>query len=238
MEAPVLLSGKILALFKVKVNPVGTFQSIWTSENTNSKTQASLWGPSLDVDLLHSNKTRICLGHYANKGFGVPSSTSRLGSSRYFMVELTDDSKSRISGNQRSSRAVLAAVFPHPLRFKQAWHLARGDKFLYAWRPVAPEGFIAMGTICSNTDEPPDVTSMRCVPSAWCLPSSVVPTKVWDDTGAAGGKPGSIWVVNSMDMVAVVAGHEPPKEVFYDLKNNRFFVDKFAHTENGIVSFT
>ena len=82
------------------------------------------------------------------------------------------------------------------------------------------------------------MTCMRCVPAAWCVPTSVIPTKVWDDTGAGGGKPGSIWTVNSLDMVAVVAGHEAPKEVFYDLKNNRFFVDQYAQTENGVVSFT
>jgi hypothetical protein len=89
-----------------------------------------------------------------------------------------------------------------------------------------------------HADEPPDVTCMRCVPAAWCVPTSVTPTKVWDDTGAGGGKPGSIWTVNSLDMVAVVAGHEAPKEIFYDLKNNRFFVDQYAQTENGVVSFT
>jgi hypothetical protein len=238
IDEAIVLSGSMLQSFKVKINPVGTFEAIWTSQNTNSKTQTGIWAPSLDVTVLHSNKTRICLGHYANKGLGVPSGTSRIGSTRYFMVELTDDSKSRISGNQKTSRAVLAAVFPYPLRFKQAWHLARGDRFLYAWKAVAPEGFLALGTICSTTDEPPDVSCMRCVPAAWCIPSSVTPTKLWDDTGSGGGKPGSIWTVNSMDMMTIVAGHEPPKEIFYELKNNRFFVDQFARAENGILSFT
>lgn len=82
-----------------QINPVGSFEAIWTSQNTNSKSQAGIWAPSLDVTVLHSNKTRICLGHYANKGLGAPSGTSRLGSSRYFMVELTDGTKSRISGD-------------------------------------------------------------------------------------------------------------------------------------------
>jgi hypothetical protein len=76
IEEAVVLSGKILSQFKVKVNPVGSFEAIWTSENTNSKTQASLWGPSLDVTMLHSNKTRICLGHYANKGIRTTSFVS------------------------------------------------------------------------------------------------------------------------------------------------------------------
>lgn len=42
----------------------------------------------------------MCLGHYANKGLGAPVGTSRLGATHFFLVELTDGSKSRISGEQ------------------------------------------------------------------------------------------------------------------------------------------
>jgi hypothetical protein len=86
-------------------------------------------------------------------------------------------------------------------------------------------GYVAMGMMATLKDEPPDVKCIRCVPEAWVTPSKKAPFKVWDDTGAGGGKPGSIWVINSMDMVAIVAGHEPPQENFYDLNSNRFFVD-------------
>ncbi len=66
---------------------------------------------------------------------------------------------------------------------------------------------------------------MRCVPVKWCVPSSIQPIKLWDDTGAAGGRPGSIWVVNSLDMIFITAGHDTPKETIYDLASNRFFID-------------
>jgi hypothetical protein len=33
---------------------------------------------------------------------------------------------------------------------------------------------------------------------------------VWDDTGAGGGKAGSMWIVNDMNMVIIVPGHDPP----------------------------
>ena len=45
-------------------------------------------------------QTRICLGHYANKGLGAPAGASRMGTAHFFLVELTDDSKSRISGER------------------------------------------------------------------------------------------------------------------------------------------
>ena len=66
---------------------------------------------------------------------------------------------------------------------------------------------------------------MRCVPFAWCAPSKVIPKQVWNDTGAGGGKPGSMWTINSLDMVAIVVGHEAPKEVFYELNAVRFFLE-------------
>jgi hypothetical protein len=81
------------------------------------------------------------------------------------------------------------------------------------------------------TDTPPDVTCMRCVPAAWCFPTSITPIKVWDDTGAGGGKPGSIWTVNSLDMVAVVAGHDPPQEVFYEFKSQVYSLEGMSNPD-------
>lgn len=66
---------------------------------------------------------------------------------------------------------------------------------------------------------------MRCVPLKWCVPTKIVPTKIWDDTGAGGGKPGSMWTINSLDMVAVVAGHDPPTDQYFELSQNRFFME-------------
>lgn len=96
---------------------------------------------------------------------------------------------------------------------------------MYAWKAVPPDGYVALGMMCTSSEQPPEVTCMRCIPANWVTPTQKAPTKVWDDTGAGGGKPGSIWTINSMDMIAVVPGHDPPTETFYDLASNRFFLD-------------
>jgi hypothetical protein len=75
-------------------------------------------------------------------------------------------------------------------------------------------------------DSFPDVTCIRCVPFIWCCPAKKSPVKVWDDTGAGGGKPGSIWIINSFQMIAVSPSHDPPKEQFYDFNSSRFFMDE------------
>jgi hypothetical protein len=81
--------------------------------------------------------------------------------------------------------------------------------------------------MCTRSENPPDITSMRCVPSSWCTLSSHKPVKVWDDTGAGGGKAGSIWTINSMDMIAVTIGHDAPQDTFYELNSQRFFLEGF-----------
>lgn len=159
---------------------------------------------------------------YANKGYANPLKSRR--AAKFQCVELTDNATLRLN-RSRVMTSVLATICPNPLKFKQVWFLQRGDRSLYAWKAVPPEGFIALGMMCTSSVTPPDVSCMRCIPKGWCHPTRVPPAKIWDDTGAGGGKPGSIWTINSMDMIAVVPGHDPPTDIFYDLNANRFFLD-------------
>jgi hypothetical protein len=47
-----------------------------------------------------------------------------------------------------------------------------------------------------------------------------------------------MWTINSLDMVAIVVGHEAPKEVFYELRSKRFLADEYASVSaDGEVSF-
>ena len=77
-------------------------------------------------------------------------------------------------------------------------------------------------------DDAPSVETMRCVPMAWCEASKTKPTQIWNDIGAGGGKPGSMWTINSLNMVAIVTGHDAPKDVYYELRSKRFMVDQYA----------
>jgi hypothetical protein len=146
--------------------------------------------------------------------------------SRYQLLELTDNAAIRLK-RAKVIASVVTTLCPHPVKFSQIWHFARGSKSLYAWKPLAPEKYVAMGIMCTTSDEPPDVKAMRCVPASWCAPTKVKPNKIWDDTGAGGGKPASMWIINSLGMVTIVPGHEPPSETFYDMASTRFFLDGF-----------
>lgn len=213
------ITDDILANFKAKTKPLTSFVQVWDSRGTQSESQVSIWCPSLNQGMLSANKLKICLGHYATKGLYSPAKNKR--SELYQTIEITDNATIRMK-RSRIINAVADAILPYPVRYKQLWHLSRNGKTMYAWKPIAPEGYIALGMLCTMQDNEPGLKDMRCVPQSWTTVSKIVPKKIWDDTGAGGGKPGSMWTVNSMDMIVVVPGHEPPKEEFYDLNASKF----------------
>ena len=66
------------------------------------------------------------------------------------MLELTDDSVSKLL-KSKTAPTVLATFFPFPLKMKKGWHMDRGDRSLYAWTAIPPDGFVAMGMICTTS---------------------------------------------------------------------------------------
>jgi hypothetical protein len=69
---------------------------------------------------------------------------------------------------------------------------------------------------------------MRCVARDWCKPSGFL-NKVWDDSGS-GGRQGSIWVFNTLNLVGFVSGSDPPSKKGFDLKSRRFFLKEYSDT--------
>jgi len=48
------------------------------------------------------------------------------------------------------------------------------------------------------------------VPLRWCNATPTTPKLLWDDAGT-GGKRGSLWAANSLGLMAVGRGTEPPR---------------------------
>jgi len=219
------VTAEMLKYVKVKAKLMTGVTAIWNSQGSLSQTQMCIWAPDLQISMIHSNnRARVCLGHYATEGLSNPMVSGR--SLGLATVEVTDTAALRLIQRSTALKAVLDKVFPHPLRFKGVWHLSRGGgQPLFAWRATAPDSYLALGMVCTTSEEPPDVSCIRCVPAHWCIPAKNAPRKVWDDSGAGGGRPGSVWAVNSLQLIAVSVGHDIPKEVFYDLDHDRFFID-------------
>ena len=105
---------------------------------------------------------------------------------------------------------------------------------------------LVQGMVCTCSEDPPPIEAIRCIPEMWTVASKRKPIKLWDDTGAGGGRPGSAWIINDLNMIAIVPGkissrtlivtrhnlkilyllgHNEPSDQFYDVNSNRFFID-------------
>ena len=217
---------------KVKTQVQGSFGLVWDSRAIGARTNVSFWSPSIKAGgekaLLTRNRDRVCIGHYAVAGLKDPSKDKALKST-VLALEITDTAVTRFGSVGAASKYLAGAVerlLPHPVRFRQVWNTLgkRTEQHLFAWAPVPPSpDFVALGMVATDNEDPPPVTAVRCVPLRWCSPTPTVPRLLWDDVGT-GGKRGSVWVVNSLGLMAIGRGAEAPKEPFYELASDRFFL--------------
>jgi len=219
----------VLAAIKVKARKATKFSLVWNSQGSMSRQKISIWEPSVGGGVLRQNKIVVSLGHFSGMGYDNPS---RDGHDR-LCLEVTDTTGSWVGGSSWLPH-VLDRYLPHPARFRLAWSVTHGKNHFYAWEPVPPgEEFVSLGFIGTKKDKEPDVTTMRCVPRDWCKPSGFL-QKIWDDAGS-GGRQGSIWVFNTLNLVGFVSGSDPPRQKSWDLKSRRFFLKEYSDTRQQNV---
>mmetsp|Transcript_12816 Transcript_12816/g.15019 ORF Transcript_12816/g.15019 Transcript_12816/m.15019 type:complete len:373 (+) Transcript_12816:122-1240(+) len=226
-KVTIRIPAPVLASIKIKIKKVSRFHLVWTSKGSMSRQQVSVWEPIVGGGAFRANKAFITLGHYIGTGYDSPVRDSK----DRLCLEITDTQGSFVGGSSWLPH-VLDKYMPRPVRFRLAWSVINGSNQFYAWEPISPgDNFVAMGFVGTKTDAPPDVKSMRCVCKDWLTSSNFV-HKVWDDSGS-GGREGSIWVFNTLNLVGFVAGHDPPALHPWDLKSRRFYLRDFSDVQKG-----
>ena len=213
----------VLEKLKVKIKKVPAFDKVWTSEGTNSRAKVSVWSVASQLTFLdRKNKIRACLGHYAVAGWQDPIGDKKV---ERMTVEFTDTATFSLS-QSRTLEWVIYQLIPHPVKYQQVWHQELGATTFFAWKPIPPSpDYVAIGMIGTTSPEEPPVEMVRCLPRRWVVPSKYDPKLIWEDSGA-GGKKGSMWLINSMELMAVTEGHLPPKGPFWELFKPRFMASE------------
>ena len=212
----------VLAGIKLKVKSVGRYTQVWTSQGSMSRVKGSVWEPADHKSTFKSNRAYVYLGHYCGTGYDNPN---RDGTPR-LTLEVTDTTGSWVGGSSWLP-FVLDRFLPRPARYRLVWSITQGANPFYAWEPVPPsDDFVALGCIGTKTDKSPDVRMMRCVCKHWCTESKYTKS-VWNDSGS-GGRQGSIWVFNSLNLIGFVNGHDPPRRKPFDLNKHRFFLREYS----------
>lgn len=219
----------VLAHIKIKIKKITKFDKVWTSQGSMSRQRGSIWKPDIKIvdKSFRQHRTLVALGHYVGNGFDNPNR----GKDERLTVEITDTSGNWVGGSNWLA-LVLDRFMPFPARFRLAWSLTHGSNPFYAWEPIPPsDGFVAMGMVGTVTEDPPNIKCIRCVCADWVCESKYVKQE-WVDSGS-GGREGSIWVFNSLNLAGFVAGHDPPKRKIYDFKSKRFFIRDYSNTRAG-----
>ena len=216
--------------FQVTVVHQKSFSKVWTSDGTGSRSTGSVWEASLGKSTLKKKSERCSLGHYASPHFSQPKPAP-------FAVEVTDVNAYALTGSAYMPR-VLQRLFPHPSRFRQVWGQEWKGTALYAWTPVPPPGFVAVGMVLTKKPQAPDVSSVRCLPEQWAIKPTMAPQLVWTNEGS-GGRPASIWLVNSLGLLYVNIGHNPPAaRDLWDIKRGKLTADQILQHQFAAPSTT
>jgi hypothetical protein len=212
---------QVLSSIKIQVKKVSKFQLIWTSQGSMSRQKVSVWEPLVGSGTFRANRAYVSLGHYVGSGYENPIKDDK----ERITLEITDTQGSFVGGSSWLLH-VLDKYLPCPARFRLAWSYTHGSNPFFAWEPIPPsDKFVALGFAGTTKDVPPDVRVMRCIFKGWAKESTFV-YKIWDDSGS-GGREGSIWLFNTLNLVGFVRGHDPPIHHPWDLKSRRFFLKDY-----------
>ena len=72
------------------------------------------------------------------------------------------------------------------------------------WRPIAPQGYVAMGAVCSNDHEKPSLNAVRCVRADLVIASDVGEL-IWNDRGSGARQSfsASVWSLSGLHFTAI-----------------------------------
>lgn len=176
--------------FKHKWQKHSAFHPVWFANDMGAKPSLAIWAP---IELVprgkflgvkrgsHAVKERLSFGHYVSMSPSPPVTE---------LLEITDEQYSGFFAKHPRDELnrFLDTYFPHPIRFRQVWHLKESAlKSVYIWAPVPPSpDFTACGMLCTTDDEAPALQEVRCLPRVWAERIPARAAQVWSAVGEEG----------------------------------------------------
>ncbi|WP_085608652.1 MULTISPECIES: Vps62-related protein [unclassified Pseudomonas] len=168
-----------IAVENLLINFTTEFHRIW--DNTGSKSKpGSFWRPTPAPDLLPG---------YFPLGDLVISGRDNINEKRVMAVVR--------EGDLQNAEAGKGPALSRPNDYQWVWSdtgsRANGDCSI--WRPIPPEGYVALGLVCSNDSSKPSFNAVRCVRADLVVASSAS-TLIWSDKGSGADRDFSTWTVS------------------------------------------
>ncbi|WP_395609562.1 Vps62-related protein [Pseudomonas sp. B22129] len=157
------------------------FLPLWNDKGSGAHKAVSLWRPSTAPDALSSffSLGDIAVGHYRNINQGK-------------VVAVVSDAN-KVDGT---------ALRP-PVDYQLMWHDEGTGALSNAsiWRPIPPEGYVAMGLVYGVNYDKPSRHAVRCVREDLVVPSKVGEL-IWNDKGSGSTNDLSTWSIAPLDAPA------------------------------------
>ncbi|XVO90020.1 Vps62-related protein [Pseudomonas palleroniana] len=154
------------------------FLPLWNDLGSGAHKAVSLWRPSTSAD---------ALGQFFPVG-DIATDSYRNINQRKIVAVVSDANK--VDGT------ALRSPEDYQLVWKDTDSGARTDFSI--WRPLAPEGYVAMGLVCGVGYEKPSRNAVRCV-RADLVVNAKPGDLIWNDYGSGASKDFSAWSITPPD---------------------------------------
>jgi hypothetical protein len=162
---------------KIEVIPAGNFNLQWNDQSSRGIRDGSFYRPVVPNGY-------YSVGDFAQNGYTAPPSSSVM------LVKPLEE-------------GVLAPPVDFELIWKDTGSGAKMDGSF--WRPIAPEGYRAIGIVCQPNYNKPTPDVVRCVREDLLTPGQVE-TMIWNTKGTNANTDFSTWSITGTDSNAIECG--------------------------------
>lgn len=170
-----------IKLDNLLINFTTDFQRIWDNRANLKSTPGSFWRPVPAPDLLPG---------FFPLGDLVVSDLENINGKRVVAVVREADAQGEDSRSK-------AKALSRPDDFEQVWRNAGSTDSANCtiWRPIPPDGYVALGLVCANDRDKPSLNSVRCVRADLVI-ASHVRELIWSDKSSGARQDLSAWSIH------------------------------------------
>ncbi|QJI32262.1 Vps62-related protein [Pseudomonas sp. ADAK18] len=162
------------------INFTSEFTPLWNDQGSGSVRSASFWRPVPSSDFL--------AGYFPLGDLAVPGHDNINKRNIVAVVK---------EGEPPGSEALVKdKALSQPDDYELVWKDSGSGAYANGsiWRPIPPEGYVAMGLVCGTGHDKPSRNAIRCV-RADLIIASYVGELIWNDRGSGAYKNFSAWSI-------------------------------------------
>ncbi len=161
------------------INFTTEFDLLWSAKDSGADNAATFWRPNTTADSLNS---------FSSLGDVIANDYRTINNRKFVAV---------VSEADTVNGTALRAPVGFNLVWKNAAKKVRSE--FSVWKPVPPEGYVAMGMVCCIGYDKPTLNAVRCVRADLAV-DAYIGNSIWNDKGSGAHLDFSAWDVHTPDV--------------------------------------